>query len=154
MLSIKTLRSSEHTLSTHMSADHSPITLSLSAPTTTSCSSAEKRSFWDVDFTSNILPRALIPLDPKTDTHSEEREHWRGATEVGADYSSAVLPRGPLKNLGAMISEGLWWCCRWVGAASAPSSMLGSSKYITCIYYLSRHLWNYPTHIFFLFLKL
>lgn len=47
---------------------HSPITRSLSAPTTTSCSSAENRSFPEVDLTSNILPRALNPLDPEAKT--------------------------------------------------------------------------------------
>lgn len=52
------------------SAGHSPITRSLSAPTTTSCSSAEKSSFPEVDLTSNILPRALNPLDPKANTHT------------------------------------------------------------------------------------
>lgn len=66
------------------SAGHSPITLSLSAPTTTSCSSAEKSSFPEVDLTSNILPRALNPLDPKANTQ-EERRHQRGATEAGTD---------------------------------------------------------------------
>lgn len=63
-----------------MTAGHSPITRSLSAPTTTSCSSAEKRSFPVVDLTSNILPRALNPLDPKREhTQSEEtskRSDW------------------------------------------------------------------------------
>lgn len=58
---------------TFTSAGHSPITRSLSAPTTTSCSSAEKSSFPEVDLTSNILPRALNPLDPKPNTHTHTR---------------------------------------------------------------------------------
>lgn len=55
----------------YMSGGHSPITRSFSAPTTTSCSSAEKRSFPEVDLTSNILPRALNPLDPKPNTERQ-----------------------------------------------------------------------------------
>lgn len=66
-------------------AGHSPITRSLSAPTTTSCSLAEKSSFPEVDLTSNVLPRALNPLDPEPNTQKErrhQREEWLGA---GAD---------------------------------------------------------------------
>lgn len=56
-----------------VSARHSPITRSLSAPTTTSCSSAENSSFPEVDLTSNVLPRALNPLDPEGgNTQSEQ----------------------------------------------------------------------------------
>lgn len=61
----------------YVSGGHSPITRSLSAPTTTSCSSAEKRSFPEVDLTSNIFPRALNPLDPKTEQkRGHIKEEW------------------------------------------------------------------------------
>lgn len=46
------------------SGSDSPVTRSRSAPTTTSCSSAEKRRFPEVDLTSNMRPCALNPLDP------------------------------------------------------------------------------------------
>lgn len=52
---------------------HSPITRSLSAPTTTSCSSAENRSFPELDLTSNIFPRALNPVDPEPNTERHKQ---------------------------------------------------------------------------------
>lgn len=82
-----------------MPADgHSPITRSRSAPTTTSCSSAEKRSFPEVDLTSNIFPRAWNPLDPKT-------KHTQSGDDGGLILWRLNTPTTTLQRLPGTA----WW---------------------------------------------